>query len=297
MLHQFFGAYWEPSENRLRAGDVNEILTWIDYCVVKRLRPGTFENSIVAHLHASCQRDFTFKQIDVKVEEIWKSRLNSSLPDGEALLGHTAVYRVGTKAMRGRDFSDERAQVIRARVQELMKQPIPEYAKRGLPGVQKKRKVDRASTGDEVAKRLFKQKKTSHLNSFADSILRRSPRVSISVQVRHSSFVSMRIAKETNTGASRFLQLRAEPPRASTHERLVALNLLSLNASKMQSYAHPLIRQLAASLKTRSLRARGGAWKVQKSYLHLQGGWSSGAGRAQRHPHSAGLLKVIYHAV
>lgn len=246
-------------------------IAWIDYCVVKRLRPGTFEKSVVAHLRASCQRDFTFKQIDVKVEEIWKSRLNSSRRDGEALLVHTAVCRFGTKALRGRDFNDERAQIVKARVQELMKQPIPEYAKRSSRG-KKKRKVENISTGDVVAKRLFKRKKTSHLNSCADSILRRSPRVSISVQVRRSSFVSMRIARETNPGASRSLQLRAEPPRVSTHERIVDLNLLSLNASKMQSYAHPLIRQLAASLKTRSLRARAGAWKAQKSYLHLQGG-------------------------
>jgi hypothetical protein len=198
MQHEIFDEYWKPSENRLRSGDVNEILAWIDYCLIKRLRPGTFEKSIVAHLHASCQRDFTFKQIDIKVEARWKSPHNCSRPDGEALSGHRAVYRCGTKALRGGDFNDESARIVKARVQELMKQPIPEYAKRSSRGVQKKRKVERFSTDDVGAKRLFKRKKISQLNSCADSVPRRSPRASISVQVRHSSFVSMEIAGETN---------------------------------------------------------------------------------------------------
>jgi hypothetical protein len=205
MLQQNFSSYWELSENRLRVGDVNEILAWVDYCIVKRLGPDTFEKSIVAHLSHSCQRDFTFKQINVKVEELWKAPSNRSRPNGEALSGHTVVYRVGTKALRGEDFNDERAQIVKARVQQLMKQPVPEYAKPSSQSARKKRKVEQISTGDVVAKRLFKQTKRSHLNSRAHSIPRRSLRDFISVQVRRSSFVSMRIARETNPGASRSL--------------------------------------------------------------------------------------------
>lgn len=236
-------SYWEPSENRLRAGDVNEILAWIDYCVVKRLRPDTFKKSIVAHLSHSCQRDFTFKQVNIKIEELWKTPTNSSRPNGEALSDHTVVYRIGTKALRGKDFNDERAQIVKTRVQQLMQQPIPEYAKPGARSARKKRKVEHVSTAGGVAKRLFKQTNRSHPNSQARSTPRRSPRDSISVQVRCSSFVSMRIARETDLGASRSLQPRAELLRMPTHGKLVELNLQFLNASVLQSYAHPLFRQ------------------------------------------------------
>ena len=245
MLQQNFASYWEPSENRLRAGDVNEILAWVDYCVVKRLGPDAFEKSIVAHLSHTCHRDFTFKQINVKIEELWKAPANSSRPNGEAFSDHTVVYRIGTKALRGSGFNDERAQIVKARVQQLMKQPIPEYAKPSSQRSRKKRKVEHISTGDVVAKRLSKQTKRSHLNSRAHSIPRRSPRDSIFVQVRRSSFVSMRIARETDPGASRSLQLRAERLRVPTHGKIVELNLRPLNASRSQAYTHPLARQLA----------------------------------------------------
>jgi len=196
MLLQYISSYWEPSENRLRASDVNEILAWIDYCVVRRLGPDTFEKSIVAHLSHSCQRNFTLKQVNAKVEELWKTPVNLSRPNGEALSSHTVVYRIGTKALRGGDFNDERAQIVKARVEQLMKQPVPEYAIPSSWSARKKRKVKQISTGNVVAKRLFKQTKRSRPNSRAHSTLERSPRDSISVQVRHSSFVGMRIARE-----------------------------------------------------------------------------------------------------
>ena len=245
MQQNGLASYWEQSENRLRAGDVNETLAWIDYCIVKRLGLDTFEKSIVAHLSHSRQRDFTFKQIDVKVKELWKNPFNSSRPNSETFSGHTVVYRIGTKALRGGDFNDERAQIVKARLQQLMRQPVPEYAKPSSRSAGKKRKVEDISTGQVVAKRLFKQTKRSHLNSRGHSTPRRSPRDSISVQVRRSSFVSMRTTRATNPGASRSLQLPAERLRVPTHGKIVELNLRSLNARTWQSYAQPVFRQLA----------------------------------------------------
>jgi hypothetical protein len=188
MVQQNFPSHWVSSENRLRADDVNETLAWVDYCILKRLGPDTFERSIVAHLSHSRQRDFTFKQINIKVEELWKAPGNSSRRNGEAWADHTVVYRIGTKALRGEGFRDERAQIVKARVQQLMEQPVPEYAKPSSRTA-RKRKVEHISSGDVAASRLIKQTKRSHLNSRTHRTPRRSPGDSITVQVRRSSFV------------------------------------------------------------------------------------------------------------
>jgi hypothetical protein len=235
MLRQNFASYWKPSENRLRAGDVNEILAWVDYCIVKRLGPNSFEKSIVAHLSHTCHKDFTFKQINVKIKELWKTPVNSSRPNGEALSDHTIVYRVGTKALRGNDFNDERAQSVKARVQQLMKQPVPEYAKPSSQRSRKKRKIVDISASDAVATRVLKKGKRSHLSPRAHNISRMSPRDSISVLVRHGSFVNMRVARETNPGASRSLQHQVERRKVLRHGKIVELNLLSLNVSRSQA--------------------------------------------------------------
>lgn len=245
MLQQKLSSYWEPSENRLRASDVNEILAWIDYCIVKRLGPDTFEKSIVAHLSHSCQKEFTFKQIDLKVEELWKTPVNCSRPKDEVYSGHTVVYRIGTKALRGGDFNDERARIVKARVQQLMKQPVPEYAKPSSWSARKKRKVEHTSIGEVVDERLCKQTKRSYLDSHAHSIPRGSRRDSISVQVRRSSLVSMKNVRKTKPGATRSLKLQAERLGMPTHGKIVELGLRFLNMSTLQSRAHPLCRQSA----------------------------------------------------
>ncbi|KIW09897.1 hypothetical protein PV08_11998 [Exophiala spinifera] len=185
MLQQIFSLSRERRENRLRADDEDEILAWIDYCIAKRLGPVAFEKSIVAHLSHSRQRDFTFQQIDARVKNWWKAPTNLSRPNGETYSGYTIVYRIGTKALRGGAFNDERAQSVKARVQQLMKQPVPEYARPSSQSARQKRKAEHTSIGDIVAKRLFKQTKRSHPNSRADSVdvPGKSPRNSISVQI------------------------------------------------------------------------------------------------------------------
>ena len=179
MSKQNFSSYWEPSGNRLKPSDVNEILAWADYCISECSGPETFETSIVAHLSHSCQNDFTLKQINTKVEEFWKRNKRPNDFD------YKIVYRIGTKALQGKEFGDERAQSVKKRVQHLMKQPIPEYVEPSSRSTRKKRNVERISTRKEVPKRIIKQKDVSHLSPSTGSIRRRSPRNSISVQVRY----------------------------------------------------------------------------------------------------------------
>ena len=265
MLKQNFSSYWVPSENRLKPSEFNEILAWADYCVAVCAGPETFEKSIVAHLSHSCQKDFTFKQINAKVEEFWKrnKRPNDSV--------HTIVYRIGTKALQGKEFSDERAQFVRKRVRHLQKQPVPEYAEPSSRSTRKKRKVEHISTRDEVPKRFVKQIDDSHLSPSTRSMTRRSPRYSISVQVRYyNGIICIVVPGKTNTESSRSHKCGAEKPSVSMYSKILELNLWSSNVSTMISHTYPLFRQLETKLKTPSPRLRADAKGAQRCSSLLQ---------------------------
>lgn len=196
MLKQNLSTYWERNENRLRATEVNEILAWIEYCFVTRLGPDAFEKSIVAHLSHSCQKNFTFKQIDAKVKELWNVKVDRK--PGESPSDHTVIYHIGMKAFRGSVaiFNDERAQVIKARVQQLLNEPVPRYAKKGLRSGRTSTRVPPISTREKVARRLFKQKKRSGVNSARRIDPKRPRKHAITVQVRHAGFTSTKIGHD-----------------------------------------------------------------------------------------------------
>jgi hypothetical protein len=219
MLKQNFSSYWVPSENRLKPTEFNEILAWTDYCVAVCSGPETFEKSIVAHLSHSCQKDFTFKQINAKVEEFWKrnKRPNDS--------SHTIVYRIGTKALQGKEFSDERAQSVRKRVRHLLKQPVPEYAEPSSQSTRKKRKVEHISSRNEVPKHLVKQMDGSHLSPSTRNMRRTSPRYSISVQVRYHGIICIVVARKTNAKSFRSHEDVAERLNAPMYSKILVLNL------------------------------------------------------------------------
>ena len=178
MLRQLFASYWEPTQLRLKTDDVNEILAWLDYCIIKRWAPGKFEQCVVAHLSHCRQKSFAFEQIDLKLKELWHCTSETD---------HKALYRIGTKALR-RHLRDERVEAIQARVQQLLKQPIPEYAKSDPRRVQKerkKRKVEHISADTEDANCDIKLGKKPRLDSRDSLEPEGSSHGAISVQVRH----------------------------------------------------------------------------------------------------------------
>ena len=259
MLKQSFSSYWEPSGNRLKPSDVNEILAWADYCVSECSGLESFEKSIVAHLSHSCQNDFTLKQINTKVEEFWKRNKRPNDFD------YKIVYRIGTKALQGKEFGDERAQFVKKRVQHLLKQPIPEYAEPSLRSARKKRKVEHISTREEVPKRIIKQIDGSYLTPSTRSITRRSPRYSICVQVRYFDILCIVVARKTNAGSSRSHKCGAERLSAPIYSRIFDLNLWFLKVSTMRPHTYQIFQQPVTKLKTPNHLLRTGVEEAQMS--------------------------------
>ena len=183
-------SYCKTTENRLRADDFNEVIAWADYCIAQGFHPGTFRKSLLAHLSHSRQRDFTLAQIDVKTQELWKAPTNQRRPDRK---DYTSVYSMGTKTVRVLNFSDERIRAIKARVQQMIKQPIPEYVNRTAPRNRRKRKRAHKTTNHATSPRLLKNMKQSHLNVPAHIEPVKALQQSISVQVRSSSVVARKM--------------------------------------------------------------------------------------------------------
>jgi hypothetical protein len=192
--------YWAPVENRLRVSEVNEILAWIEYCFVKSLGPDAFENSIVHHLDPKGVK-FTFKQIDAKVQELWKSvdRIRNESPTD-----HRVIYRIGLKAFEGQNafIKDERLQCIKARVQQLLEQDAPIRGQKASRRVRNTSKASPLQTSENVARRLFKETKRSTVSPAKRKRRGRPPKNAITVQVE---FPSTKTLCNTDFGALRSL--------------------------------------------------------------------------------------------
>jgi hypothetical protein len=140
---------------RLRADDIHEMLAWLDYCVAKGFNPGRFRQSIVDHLKRSRQRDFTLTQIDQKIRNLWNFNANYKADQSD----YSCVYRIGTKALRYLDNNDAAKKIVRARVQQMMREPIFESFKSARKGSRRKRTVKHISPGIEVENRSFQRAK------------------------------------------------------------------------------------------------------------------------------------------
>jgi hypothetical protein len=178
---------------------VNEILAWIEYCSLKCLgRPDAFENSIVNHLLDNFERNFTFKQIDDKVQELWK--IVDRNP-GESPTDHRVLYRLGLKAFRGQNaaIKDERLQTIKARVQQLLQQDVPISARKGGRRLRSTSRVPPSHAAERVARRLFKQQKISGISPAKRAGPGRPPKKSISVRV---GFPNLRFRCDTDLDLS-----------------------------------------------------------------------------------------------
>jgi hypothetical protein len=242
-LQALDGPFWQPTENHLRADDANEILAWIDYHIVKRLGPEAFEKSIVIHLSRGClQRDFTIRQIHKKIVNLWR---DNRLLNGEISTHHTAVYRIGPKALRGKGFTEESFQIVKTRLQRLLKHPVPEYATTSSHSARKKRKAKHNSTDDVVSRRPQRQSKASDDLSREYSMLRRSLRGPISIRVRCSSFVQIIVAEETDIRYHSSIRLQPESVRVPAHSDIVEPIQRFLTASRSRAHAHLLYRQEA----------------------------------------------------
>jgi hypothetical protein len=127
------------------------MLAWLDYCVAKGVNPGTFRQSIVDHLKRSRQRDFTLTQIDEKIQKLWKYKADYKADQSD----YSCIYRVGTKALNF--HNDPIKKVVRARVQQMMREPIFESFKPGRKCSRRKRTVKHISPGVEVENRSFQK--------------------------------------------------------------------------------------------------------------------------------------------
>ena len=141
------GIHW-----RFRNEDVYEMLAWLDYCVAKGFNPGRFKQSIVGHLKRSRQRDFTLTQIDEKIKNLWHYHAIKKANQSD----YSCVYRVGTKALNYLDFKFAAKKFVRARVQQMMKEPISKPARKRS---RRKRAVKHINPSVEVENRSFQKAK------------------------------------------------------------------------------------------------------------------------------------------
>jgi hypothetical protein len=121
---------------RMRGEDLYETLAWLDYCVAKGFSPERFKRSIVGHLKRSRQRDFTLKQIDENLRNLWKYNATNYKVDHP---DYPCIYRVGTKALS--IFNDVAKKFVRARVRQMMREPTPESSKPARKRSRRKRTV------------------------------------------------------------------------------------------------------------------------------------------------------------
>jgi hypothetical protein len=143
---------------RLRADDEREILAWIDYCVAKGFTPKRCRESIVGHLKRTRQRDFTLAQIDERIKYLWGREANRNADQSD----YSCVYRVGTKALLCFSEKESVKKIVRARVQQMMKEPVFESFKRARKRSRRRRTVKHISPSVEVGDRSF-QKVKRHL--------------------------------------------------------------------------------------------------------------------------------------
>lgn len=141
----------------MRRDDENEMFAWLDYCVAKGFNPERFKRSIVDHLKRSRQRDFTFEQIDKKIKHLWNFHPNLKAAAGQS--DYSCVYRVGSKALEYLDERNTAKNFIRARVQQMMRDPLIESFKPGRKRSRRKRTVKHISPGVEVKNRSIQKAK------------------------------------------------------------------------------------------------------------------------------------------
>lgn len=140
---------------RLRRDDLNEMFAWLDYCVAKGFNPERFKRSIVGHLKRSRQRDFTWDQIDKKIKHLWGFDANRRADVSD----YSCVYRVGSKALRYLDERSTAKKFVRARVQQMMRDPLLESFKPARKRSRRKRTVEHISPDVEVENRSFQKAK------------------------------------------------------------------------------------------------------------------------------------------
>jgi hypothetical protein len=134
-----------------------EAFAWLEYCVAKGFNPERFKQSVIEHLKRSRQKDFTWKQIDERIYYLWCYNANRKAGQSK---DHSLVYRVGIKALDCFGRYDKRK--VRARVEQMMSEPIFESFKRAGKRSRRKRTAKPTSRSVEVenlssqkAKRAF----------------------------------------------------------------------------------------------------------------------------------------------
>jgi hypothetical protein len=105
--------------------DLYEMLAWLDYCVAKGFNPKKFKRSIVGHLKRSRQRDFTLEQIDERLDRLWRFNAKYKVDQSD----YSCIYRVGTKALSFLDYNGGAKKFVRARIRQMMREPIFESSK------------------------------------------------------------------------------------------------------------------------------------------------------------------------
>jgi hypothetical protein len=157
-MHQSPSATPEVGSScRLKGHDTTEMLAWLDYCVAKGFKAEKFKRSILDHLKRTRQRDFTWAQIDEKIKYLW-SYTNGAFRAGS---NYSVVYDFGTKAFGDYTFKDEERKSIRARVREMMEEPVVKSSRKNRRfGHRRKRKtVKHISPSPEVKDRSFERTK------------------------------------------------------------------------------------------------------------------------------------------
>ena len=157
---------------------MHEILAWLDYCVAKGFTPKRFKQSIVGHLKRTRQRDFTFAQIDEKIQHLWDFDANRSADQSD----YSYVYRVGTKALLYLDNKEAAKKFVRARVQQMMREPVFESFKRARKR-NRRRTVKHINPSVEVADRSFQRVKRRLVELPLPSIQESFPQESGTLQV------------------------------------------------------------------------------------------------------------------
>jgi hypothetical protein len=169
--------------SRLRGDDLYEMLAWLDYCVAKGFGPERFKRSIVDHLKRSRQRDFTLAQIDERIRNLWKFNPKYKVDQSD----YSCVYRVGTKALSFLDYNEVGTKFVRARIRQMMKEPIFESSKLARKRSRRTRTVKHISPGVEVGNRTFQKAKRALGELPLDSTLQALTPRSSTLQVSSNS--------------------------------------------------------------------------------------------------------------
>ncbi|EXJ77706.1 hypothetical protein A1O3_09935 [Capronia epimyces CBS 606.96] len=125
---------------RLRADDLNETLAWLDYCVASG-RP--FKQTVIQHLSKTRQKDFTWKQIDDKIKNLWNWGPNRYTTENST---HLSIYHRGTKAISILKLEHEARKALHRRVQQLQEEHALDSPSPG----RKRRRRKRARRGAAV---------------------------------------------------------------------------------------------------------------------------------------------------